>query len=157
MSLNIKSPYKGFGTFDSLGRRDESELGIVTIRGFNLHKQLVQAVTREAGHLKLAGRNYFVSTSLADMGHCDVTRDRCDQCAVIVRLTRNHFLAHRIPQSVGLYMGTLCTLLLIHISNNIMSFATATAVSGWGRGLGAEATHPIFHFFALWLTFHQHI
>ena len=63
VSLNIKSPYKGFGTFDSLGRRDESELGIVTIRGFNLHKQLVQAVTREAGHLKLAGRNYFVSTS----------------------------------------------------------------------------------------------
>ena len=55
----------------------------------------MQAVTREAGHLKLAGRNYFVSTFIADMGHTDVTQETgvtSDHCAVIVSLRRNHFL-----------------------------------------------------------------
>ena len=96
----------------------------------------MQTVTREAGHLKLAGRNYFVSTFIADMGHTDVTQETGVTTVQSLSVSGATISLARIPPSVGLYTA-LCTLLLIHISNNIMSSVTttATAVSGRGRAV----------------------
>ena len=116
------NPPRGFDSLKGVGggSRGESELGFVTIRGFNLQQAAGAGRDPRSWTFKVGGSELFCIDIIADMGHSDVTLETGVTTVQSLSDSVATISLGRIPPSVGLYTA-LCTLLLIHISNNIMS------------------------------------